>query len=89
MKKALVHNRPDGDGELHIYIGTRELAFCNTGASVALDEEHIFDRFYKEGGREGSSGLGLAIVKAVCATSDLSVNYDFVEGKHRFVVSLL
>ena len=88
-RNALVHNRPDGDGELHIYIGTRELAFCNTGASVALDEEHIFDRFYKDGGREGSSGLGLAIVKAVCATSDLSVNYDFVEGKHRFVVSLL
>lgn len=88
-RNALVHNRPDGDGELHIYIGTRELAFCNTGVSVALDEEHIFDRFYKEGGREGSSGLGLAIVKAVCATSDLSVNYDFVKGKHRFVVSLL
>lgn len=85
-RNALVHNLSEGDGELHIYIGTREMAFSNTGAPVALDEEHIFDRFYKEGGREGSSGLGLAIVKAICDTSDLSVGYDFVERKHRFVV---
>ncbi|MBQ4520137.1 MAG: HAMP domain-containing histidine kinase [Bacteroidaceae bacterium] len=85
-RNALVHNLAEGDGELHIYIGTREMAFSNTGAPVALDEEHIFDRFYKEGGREGSSGLGLAIVKAICDTSDLSVGYDFVERKHRFVV---
>ena len=88
-RNALVHNLSEGDGELHIYIGTREMAFSNTGALVALDEEHIFDRFYKEGGREGSSGLGLAIVKAICDTSDLSVGYDFVERKHRFVVSVL
>ncbi len=85
-RNALVHNLSEGDGELHIYIGTREMAFSNTGAPVTLDEEHIFDRFYKEGGREGSSGLGLAIVKAICDTSDLSVGYDFVERKHRFVV---
>ena len=88
-RNALVHNLSEGDGELHIYIGTRGMAFSNTGAPVTLDEEHIFDRFYKEGGREGSSGLGLAIVKAICDTSDLSVGYDFVERKHRFVVSVL
>ena len=88
-RNALVHNLTEGDGELHIYIGTREISFTNTGSPVALDREHIFDRFYKEGGREGSSGLGLAIVKAICDTSGLVVGYDFVEGRHRFGVSVL
>ncbi len=86
-RNALVHNLDEG-GELHIYIGTREILFANTGASEPLDAAHIFDRFYKAGGREGSSGLGLAIVAAICRTGGLTVEYDFLKGKHRFKVAL-
>lgn len=87
-RNALVHNLKEG-GELHIYIGIEDITFSNTGAPTSLDKAHIFDRFYKAGGREGSTGLGLAIVKAICHTSGLAVDYDFVEGTHRFKVGVL
>lgn len=85
-RNALVHNLTEGGGELHIYIGIGEISFTNTGSPMPLDREHIFDRFYKAGGREGSSGLGLAIVKAICQTSKLTIDYDFVEKKHKFSI---
>lgn len=88
-RNALVHNLSEGGGDLYIYIGIDEITFCNTGAPTSLDKEHIFDRFYKSGGREGSTGLGLAIAKAICHTSGLTIEYEFAEGKHRFRVGIL
>lgn len=85
-RNALVHNLPDGGGELHIYIGIKELFFTNTGGLEPLDEKHIFDRFYKAGGKEHSTGLGLAIVAAICQLYNLSITYSFEEGRHRFLV---
>lgn len=85
-RNALVHNLEEGGGELHIYIGTEEIIFSNTGAPTPLDKAHIFNRFYKAGGRSGSTGLGLAIVSAICRTGGLRVEYDFVEEKHTFTV---
>ena len=85
-RNALVHNLESG-GELAIYIGIDEIRFSNTGSSSPLDKEHIFDRFYKAGGREGSTGLGLAIVAAVCRHSGLTIDYQFVGGKHQFSFS--
>ena len=85
-RNAIIHNLDEG-GELHIYIGIEKITFANTGASIALDKEHVFDRFYKVGGREGSSGLGLAIVAAICLHSGLHIAYSFVEGKHQFTLT--
>ena len=85
-RNALVHN-VDNDGELHIHIDDDKLVFVNTGSPQSLDETHIFDRFYKGGGREGSSGLGLAIVAAICLHSGLHIAYSFVEGKHQFTLT--
>ena len=85
-RNALVHNLESG-GELAIYIGIDEIRFSNTGSSSPLDKEHIFDRFYKAGGREGSTGLGLSIVAAVCRHSGLTIDYQFVGGKHQFSFS--
>lgn len=84
-RNALVHNLEE-NGELHIYISTRAITFSNTGTPTPLDKTHIFNRFYKAGGREGSTGLGLAIVAAICRSSGLVVEYDYAEGKHRFIL---
>ncbi|MBR4846573.1 MAG: HAMP domain-containing histidine kinase, partial [Bacteroidaceae bacterium] len=85
-RNALVHN-VESNGELHIYIRKYNILFINTGSPTPLDKEHIFDRFYKVGGRKGSSGLGLAIVSAICRHSSLHIEYSFVDGKHQFSLS--
>ena len=87
-RNAIIHNLDEG-GELHIYIGIEEIAFTNTGAPMALDKEHVFDRFYKSGGKERSTGLGLAIVKAICDLYGLTVEYTYdEEGRHTFAVRI-
>lgn len=84
-RNALVHNL-ETNGELHIYIGVNRLTFSNTGVSEALDEAHIFDRFYKAGGREHSTGLGLAIVAAICRHYELTINYAYSDKLHCFSI---
>ena len=70
---------------ISISIKGRTLEIANTG-ETPLDADHIFDRFYKSGGREGSLGLGLAIVGAVQRYYDLEVKYRFEEKMHIFSV---
>ena len=62
LKNAFIYT--PAHGRISISIKGRTLEIANTG-DTPLDADHIFDRFYKSGGREGSLGLGLAIVGAV------------------------
>lgn len=85
LKNAIVHNMPGGS----IVIRVLESGFSieNTGAfAEPLDEEKMFDRFYKRSAENGSTGLGLAIVKAIAGLYDLSAHYSFSAGKHQFSI---
>ena len=82
LKNAFIYTP---HGRICISIKGRTLEIANTG-ETPLDADHIFDRFYKSGGREGSLGLGLAIVGAVQRYYDLEVKYRFEEKMHIFSV---
>ncbi len=84
-RNAIVHNL-ESDGNIYIYVGDGSITFGNSGISTSLNKEQIFNRFYKEGGREGSSGLGLAIVAAICKSSGVQINYDYEGGTHLFTI---
>lgn len=81
VKNALFHNEPNGVVE--IFISPGKVRFCNTG-TAALNEERIFNRFYRSDSTPGGTGLGLAIVKAICELYGFSLSYHFEEGKHCF-----
>ena len=83
LKNAFIYT--PAHGRICISIKGRTLEIANTG-ETPLDADHIFDRFYKSGGREGSLGLGLAIVGAVQRYYDLEVKYRFEEKMHIFSV---
>lgn len=83
LKNAFIYT--PAHGRISISIKGRTLEIANTG-DTPLDADHIFDRFYKSGGREGSLGLGLAIVGAVQRYYDLEVKYRFEEKMHVFSV---
>ncbi len=82
VKNAVTHT-PAG-GLVKIRCDKQTLIIENSGAQ-ALDQEHIFKRFYKNSGETHSTGLGLAIVKAIADKYGFALSYSF-EGKHVFRV---
>ncbi len=84
MKNAYVHNVEGG--HIHICFSEQQITFRNTGASDALDETRIFERFYQGSKKEGSTGLGLAIVRSICRQYRLEISYQYKEKEHTFCV---
>lgn len=82
LKNAFVHNIDNGS--LYIHVSSSVISFKNSAEKGSLDKKHIFERFYKEHRKEGSTGLGLALVDAVCRHSRLEIKYLYEEGWHIF-----
>lgn len=85
LKNAYVHN--SDNGYIRIITDVSGIMFCNGADSGALDGERIFDRFYQGSKKKGSTGLGLAIVKAIGQYYGIEVDYRYVGGEHRFILS--
>jgi len=84
LKNAIVHNT--AGGVVTVTIAGSWFSIENSGNPEPLDEEKMFDRFYKRSPQSSSTGLGLAIVKAITALYALSVNYEFHNSKHKFII---
>lgn len=83
LKNAFVHTSEGGIIELTFTASSFEI--CNTG-EAPLDKDRIFERFYKEGKKEGSTGLGLALVDSICKAYRLHLSYRFEDGMHIFTI---
>lgn len=82
-RNAIRYNHKEGRIIVTIY--KNKLTVANTGNSVPLDPENIFNRFHKETQDNQSNGLGLAIVKSIVDTyPELSVDYRFEDSQHIF-----
>jgi len=84
LKNAFVHNHPNGI--ISIKLKNNTLSIGNTGINEPLDENAVFQTFYKKGENTHSTGLGLAIAKAVCTEYGFEIRYQFVENQHIFSV---
>ena len=84
LKNAYVHT--NNKGRIHIYLYSKSLTICNTGADKELDKEHIFERFYQGKKKEGSTGLGLAIAESICRLYGLHIRYYYEKGEHCFEI---
>ena len=73
-------------GRLEVSLTKSHLIVTNSG-TVALDQELIFRRFYKDQQDPGSTGLGLAIAKEICATLGWILTYEFKDMSHKFSIS--
>lgn len=82
---AIRHN--SNPGEINIELAGGRLCFRNTGDPVPLDQDAIFERFYKGRKSEGT-GLGLAIMKNICTRYHFDISYQFKDGRHCFGVDL-
>ena len=83
LKNSFAHNIDKG--RVCIEVHPASVRIGNTGENTALDESHIFERFYQGNQKkEGSTGLGLAIVDAICRQYQIRIRYRFTENMHWF-----
>ncbi len=82
---AVRHNK--AGGEITISLADGQLTVCNTSDEPALNENQIFNRFYRPSEKAMGNGLGLSIVKAVCDYHGWKISYSYLDGKHNFTVN--
>lgn len=85
LKNALVHNIRGGT--IDIVITPDFFTISNTGVfETPLDENLIYNRFFRSTTNEQSTGLGLALVLTIVnVTEFISIKYHY-ENKHCFTV---
>lgn len=86
----LFHNairHTNANGKVNVDVTDHVLTVSNTGNTLKMNPEKMFERFSKEGISENSSGLGLAIVKKICDTCLYDLHYNFQSGIHTFSVT--
>jgi signal transduction histidine kinase len=83
FSNAIRHNVDNG--KLIITLTADKLVFQNPGAAKALDENMLFERFYKGQKSEGT-GLGLTIVKNICNLYNWDITYTHVGQLHTFEI---
>lgn len=85
LKNALVHNVAKGTVEIEItpnYFTIKNSGVFNT----PLDENLIYNRFFRSATNEQSTGLGLSLVQTIVkVTNTISLKYHY-EGKHCFTI---
>lgn len=84
LKNAIRHTIKKG--KIEISLSDCSLQISNTGSANPLDQDKLFERFYKESEDKSSTGLGLAIVKSIVELSGNQISYNYVMGIHQFIL---
>lgn len=75
------------NGFINLQLEASQFVISNSGEAQALDEQQVFQRFYKGNSFTGKHGLGLSIVKQICEVSDYKCSYCFaLPNVHSFII---
>jgi signal transduction histidine kinase len=83
FSNAIRHNK--NSGSIKIKLSENKLIIQNTGDITPLQQDAIFERFYKSRTSDGT-GLGLAIIKNICTLYHFEIKYEYADGMHSFIV---
>lgn len=82
ISNAIKHNL-DTDGKITIdTISKNVLEISNTGRTLPVEAERMFERFLKSSNSEMSVGLGLSIVKKICDLYKFNIKYTCEGNVH-------
>ncbi|NOZ46708.1 MAG: HAMP domain-containing histidine kinase [Chlorobi bacterium] len=86
IKNAIRYNYVNG--EIKIQIESNRINISNTSKKKKVDENKLFQRFYKDSDIHESTGLGLAIVKKIGDIYNFNVHYEYINNLHIFSIIL-
>lgn len=82
---SLKHNIEGG--QIHVVIERCKLTFSNTGQSIPLNTNTLFNRFSKANPSEQGTGLGLSLIKKIANINNWIVTYNYENNLHSFSIS--
>ncbi|MBZ5858696.1 sensor histidine kinase [Flavihumibacter profundi] len=74
-------------GEIRVALDDNQFSLSNSAQQDKLDENKLFDRFYKGGQSSDQHGLGLSIAYQICQVSGFSIKYQYNNQVHWFTVT--
>ncbi|MDF2432743.1 MAG: hypothetical protein JWP44_2374 [Mucilaginibacter sp.] len=84
FSNAIRHNK--NSGSIKIRLSENKLIIQNTGDITPLQQDAIFERFYK-GRTSDGTGLGLAIIKNICTLYHFAIKYEYANEIHYFTIA--
>ena len=81
ISNAVRHNVPGGS--IKITLNSDELVMENTGRSLDVDPDSLFQRFSKADSESLSPGLGLAIIRKIVELYAMKIEYNVTGILHR------
>ncbi|MFT7352037.1 MAG: signal transduction histidine kinase [Flavobacterium sp.] len=85
FSNAVNHNL--ANGSVHILIKKNKIIFSNTGSTIPLKEDKLYQRFSKASTSTHGNGLGLAIVKNIVENQNWIITYSYENKMHQFIVT--
>ncbi len=85
LGNAIKHNIKNG--EIQISCKQNQLSISNSGETLTIPPEKLFQRFIKHNSKKDSTGLGLAIAYEICEKSNLKLEYNYQEKFHHLTIS--
>jgi signal transduction histidine kinase len=74
-------------GAIDLTLSAASLTIANTSDAGELDQNRLFQRFYKTTNTSDRNGLGLSIIKQICEDSGFVVRYSYHSMHHTFSIS--
>jgi signal transduction histidine kinase len=85
LRNTVIHNIPGG--AVNISLRRDRLIIENTGLSLQIDPQLLFERFRTADDKtKKTTGLGLAIVKQICELHSYPITYTCFDEKHRITI---
>jgi signal transduction histidine kinase len=84
LSNAIKYNINGGD--LYVTLTKGKIIIANSGVPLTIPGREVFDRF-KKGDSPDSVGLGLAIVKKIIDHDNFTIQYDYVNNLHTFIIT--
>lgn len=84
LNNATRYNKPGG--VIDIELQNNRLTISNTSATQQLDLNKLFKRFYRDDNSQEGTGLGLSIVKQICEMAGYTIDYEYSNDKHTFII---
>lgn len=80
FQNAIKHNVKNG--KIRINLVHDQLTISNTGKSLEMEPEELFERFKKADHNTNSIGLGLSIIKRIVDQNNFQISYQNSDGWH-------
>lgn len=80
FQNAIKHNVKNG--KIRIKLVHDQLTISNTGKSLGMEPEELFERFKKADHNNNSIGLGLSIIKRIVDQNNFQISYQNSDGWH-------